>query len=68
VRAKDNLMGFEDCKSDLVFYYKGGKHFVHKEDIDEFLEEEEVVVDLEDYVLPRTVGFLGKECSIDWAL
>jgi hypothetical protein len=60
VRAEDNRMGFEDYKPDLVFAYKGGKHFFHKEDIDESLEEGEVVVELEDCVLPRTVGFLGK--------
>jgi hypothetical protein len=35
-------MGFEDYKLDLVFF--------HKEDIDESLEGEEVVVELEDCV------------------
>jgi hypothetical protein len=51
-------MGFEDYKPDLAF--------VHKEDIDESLEGEEVVVELEDYVPPRTVGFLEKGYSTDW--
>ena len=61
-------MVFEDYKPDLAFSYKGGKHFVHKEDIDESLEEEEVVVEIEDCVLPRTVGSLEKEYSMDWVL
>jgi hypothetical protein len=58
VRAEDNWMGFEDYKPDLAF--------VHKEDIDESLEGEEVVVELEDCVPPRTVGFLEKGYSTDW--
>jgi hypothetical protein len=51
-------MGFEDYKPDLVF--------VHKEDIDESLEGEEVIVELEDCVPLRTVGFLEKGYSTDW--
>jgi hypothetical protein len=49
-------MGFEDYKLDLTF--------VHKED--ESLEREEVVVELENCVPPRTVGFLEKGYSTDW--
>jgi hypothetical protein len=51
-------MGFEDYKSDLTF--------VHKEDIDEFLEGEEVVVEIEIVSPLRTVGFLEKGYSMDW--
>jgi hypothetical protein len=51
-------MGFEDYKPDLVF--------VHKEDIDGSLEGEEVVVDLEDCVPLKIVGFLEKGHSTDW--
>jgi hypothetical protein len=58
VRAEDNRMGFEDYKPDSAF--------VHKEDIDESLEREEVVAELEDCVPPRTVGFLEKGYSTDW--
>jgi hypothetical protein len=49
-------MGFEDYKRDSTF--------VHKED--ESLEREEVVSELEDCVLLRTVGFLEKGYSTDW--
>ena len=66
MRVGDNRMGFEDYKSDLVFAYKGGKHFVHKEDIYESLEGEEVVVEIENCVPPRTMGFLEKGYSMDW--
>jgi hypothetical protein len=58
VRAKDNWMGFANYKLDSAF--------VHKEDINESLEREEVVVELEDCVPPRTVGFLEKGYSTDW--
>ena len=58
MRAKDNRMGFEDYKLDMAF--------VHKEDIDGSLEGEEIVVELEDCVPLRTVGFLEKGYSMDW--
>jgi hypothetical protein len=58
VRAGDNRMGFEDYKLDSAFF--------HKEDIDESLEREEVVMEFEDYVPPRTVDFLQKGYSMDW--
>jgi len=61
VRAEDNRMGFEDYKLDFVFSHRGGKHFIHKEDIDQFLQKEEVVVELEDYVPQRTVGFSRRD-------
>jgi hypothetical protein len=51
-RAEGNRMGFEDYKPYLVF--------VHKEDIDESLEGEEVVVELEDCVPPENCRFPGK--------
>jgi hypothetical protein len=58
VRAGDNRMGFEDYKPYLAFF--------HKEDIDESLEGEEVVVELENCVPPRTMGFREKGYSMDW--
>jgi hypothetical protein len=57
-RAEDNRIGFEDYKPDLAF--------VHKGVMDESLEGEEIVVELEDCVPPRTVGFLEKGYSRDW--
>jgi hypothetical protein len=57
VRAEDNRMGFEDYKLDLAFF--------HKENIDGSLEGEEVVLEIEDCVPLRTVGFLEKGCSTD---